>query len=150
MWNCDYLLNQVIRQYNVPQNHYYYSEKARELFNGHLKVKNNELKTFKDCYYREQLICISTVEGRLYKGAANTPYNKAEEGKFLIKKDREFPFKDAFHLEHIIPITKIIEKLEKLNPDTCSDSDIANILIAITSLLMVVGKYIDKTERGTN
>lgn len=29
-------------------------------------------------------------------------------------------------------------------------SDIANILIAITSLLMVVGKYIDKTERGTN
>ncbi len=29
-------------------------------------------------------------------------------------------------------------------------SDIANIIIAITSLLMVAGKYIDKTERGAN
>lgn len=31
LWGSDYLLNQVLRQYDIPKDHYYVSERASKL-----------------------------------------------------------------------------------------------------------------------
>jgi len=32
LWGCNYLLNQVLRQYDIPKDHYYVSERAAKLW----------------------------------------------------------------------------------------------------------------------
>lgn len=118
LWNCDYLLNQAVRQYNVPQERYFYSVAAKELWES----LGFNIKDLKDFYYREMLEPKKeNVRCLLYSGSHNKPY-KDEVGS-----GDKFPFKDAFHLEHMIPVSTIIEKLKAL-PNDCSDKDIEDVL----------------------
>ncbi|MCQ2801520.1 MAG: hypothetical protein MJ222_02540 [Bacilli bacterium] len=117
LWNCDYLLNQVIRHYNIPQERYYYSKEAKELWIS----LGFELKDLKTKYYREQINPLKdNVRCLLFSGSSNKPYKES------VSSSDAFPFKDAFHLEHIVPIAKIIEELvELVEPN---DADIEKVL----------------------
>lgn len=117
LWNCDYLLNQVIRHYNIPQDRYYYSKEAKELWES----LGFELKDLKTKYYREQINPLNdNVRCLLFSGSSNKPYKES------VSSSETFPFKDAFHLEHIVPIAKIIEELVELVEPT--DADIEKVL----------------------
>lgn len=117
LWNCDYLLNQVIRHYNIPQERYYYSKEAKELW----KSLGFELKDLKTKYYREQINPLKdNVRCLLFSGSSNKPYKES------VSSSDAFPFKDAFHLEHIVPIAKIIDELAELVEPT--DVDIEKVL----------------------
>lgn len=117
LWNCDYLLNQVIRHYNIPQERYYYSKEAKELWES----LGFELKDLKTKYCREQINPLNNnVRCLLFSGSSNKPYKES------VSSSDAFPFKDAFHLEHIVPIAKIIEELvELVEPN---DADIEKVL----------------------
>lgn len=129
LWNCRYLLNQVVRQYNVPKERYFYSEKAEELFNnlGEQKDKDGKILHLQDCYYKEGMVCQNDgVRCPLYSGSHSKPWNEKEN--CVITKSQAFSFNDAFTLEHIIPVSKIIDQLLELDPDNCSDKEIYDIL----------------------
>ena len=120
IWNCDYLLNQVIRHYDIPQERYYYSKAAKELW----KSLGFDIKDLKTKYYREQITSLNNnVRCLLFKGSASEPY------KQVVNKGDVFPFNDAFHLEHVIPISKIIDELSSLdNPDDAQIEAVLNKL----------------------
>ena len=53
LWNTHYLLGQVLRQYDVPKERNYVSNKAKELWTK-LGIKED----INDFYYKEKLNCI--------------------------------------------------------------------------------------------
>ena len=99
-----YLLGQIIRQYNIPEDHYYISVAAEN------KWKELSNENIWDFVYRDSITCTSEVPicVEKYKNNEKTA-TKAE-----IIKGQNFIFRDIFHDEHIIPIRIIIENLINL------------------------------------
>lgn len=99
-----YLLGQIIRQYNIPEDHYYISVAAEN------KWKELSNENIWDFVYRDSITCTSEVPIYVdkYKNNEKTAI-KAE-----ITKGQNFIFRDIFHDEHIIPIRIIIENLINL------------------------------------
>ena len=108
--NADYILNQVLRQINIPEDHYLLSKEANDLWNK-LKPDGKYGKNIKDYWYRETLTVHSDepVEIKEYSGASKTPIVKK------VKDGDTFIFRNVFHLEHIYPIDMVIEDLKELN-----------------------------------
>ena len=108
--NGNYILNQALRQINIPDDHYLLSKGANDLWNK-LKPDGKYGKNIKDYWYREKLTVHSNepVEIKEYSGASKTPILKK------VKDGDTFIFKNVFHLEHIYPIDMIIEDLKELN-----------------------------------
>lgn len=102
--NCRYLLNQIIRQYRISNNHYLVS-KATLL---EWKRLGLEKKNIGDYYYHETIKLDGVYKYDRYKGAENAPTP--------IKSDW-FYFNDIFHLEHVVPIKMIIKHLFELKRD---------------------------------
>ncbi len=120
LWDCDYLLGQILRHYDVPWNHYYYSKGFIDLW---IKLGMNEDDRRK-YHYHEKIICQNDgVKCFLYTGASKTPNNVDDP---ILKKGDCFPYRDAFHLEHIVPISHIVDMLVKLENPT--DEQIENVL----------------------
>lgn len=96
-----YLLGQIIRQYNIPEDHYYISVAAEKKWN---ELSN---KNIWDFVYRYSITCTSEVpvSVKKYKN------NEKEPTKDVIKNGENFIFRDIFHDEHIIPVKVIVEKL---------------------------------------
>lgn len=120
IWNCNYLLNQVLRQISIPDENKLVSKAARKLWN---EIDPEGNKNINDYYYHEKIIATkSGAKIKIYKGANKNP----TEEKVLNKGD-SFIFKDVFHLEHVVPISKIIDELikldeqEELNYETLND-----------------------------
>lgn len=110
IYNADYILNQVLRQINIPEDHYLLSKEANDLWNK-LKPDGKYGKNIKDYWHRETLTVHynEPVEIKEYSGASKTPIVKK------VKDGDTFIFRDVFHLEHIYPIDMIIEDLKELN-----------------------------------
>lgn len=113
LWNCDYLLNQIIRHYNVPDDHWYYSEEAKKLWED-LGMPISEFKNQYDTYWIKPKK--QDVQYKHFKGTSNV--GKDQTG--------DFRFNNVFHIEHIIPIAVIIKELTELND--LSDQSIMNVL----------------------
>lgn len=105
LWGSDYLLNQVLRQYDIPKDHYYVSERASKLWK---RITSEEIM---DYYYQKKVTldkADGTVTLRCYKGSSShytewTPQN-----------GDKLTYRDVFHDEHIVPIKIIINELVKL------------------------------------
>lgn len=114
LWACKYLLNQVLRQINVPPERWYVSIKAKELWSelsddDFFKYTYNNKVAVKKDYCSKQI--------GLYKGAQNQPYGYLSE--------EQFAFNDIFHDDHIVPISVIEAELIALeNPTTEAVSEI--------------------------
>ena len=111
-----YLLGQIIRQYNIPEDHYYISVAAEN------KWKELSNENIWDFVYRDSITCTSEVpvSVKKYKN------NEKDPTKDVIKNGENFIFRDIFHDEHIIPIRVIIENLLKL--DTLTYENVEKIL----------------------
>lgn len=114
IWNCYYLLNQILRQVSVPEKNKYVSVEAKKLWDAIGPVcKGNSSNDINDYYYHEKII--ATKDGAEifeYKGSSNKPISETPR---RLKKGDSFIFRDVFHVEHIVPITMIIEELVELD-----------------------------------
>lgn len=105
LWGCNYLLNQVLRQYDIPKDHYYVSERAAKLWESITSGK------IMDYYYKCRVVldkADGTVVLKCYKGASNS-YTE-----WTPKKGEKLIYRDVFHDEHIVPINVLIKELVEL------------------------------------
>ena len=102
---CSYLLNQTIRQYRIPQNHYFVSEKALALWK---KIRTDSIFNYT---YRDRIIKntddVVTIEK--YRGGEKNPYMSTN-----IYRGNAFTYNDVFTDEHIVTVSNIIKELQSL------------------------------------
>lgn len=106
LYNCRYLLSQVLRQYNLPLEHYLVSKKAYEKWS---KIRSDNIFNYK---YRDTIYKTTDdyVVVDKYKGSNKEPYEK----DVVVKKGESFVFNDVFTDEHVVPINIIIKELLSL------------------------------------
>lgn len=101
--SCSYLLNQTIRQYQIPENHYFISKKAFELWS---KISTDSILKYT---YRDKII--KNIPGIVYidkyKGSEKLAYEKG----CLLDKGDSFIYNDVFTDEHVVTVSNIIEEL---------------------------------------
>lgn len=97
------LLNQVIRQYIIPFDHWLLSVNAHKLWRSITKSRIEKYT------YRQMVVCnkVNKKKVKIFKGALK----KGEE--ITIEKGKNIPFNNLFTAEHMITITDIIDTLEK-------------------------------------
>lgn len=112
-----YLINQSIRQYDIPSNHWHVSEKALELWN---ELTNSKIENY---HYNDKVICDKLSKPKsikLYKGGnGKGTYKKLSYGD-------SFKFNAVFHEDHVIPVSLISEKI--VNSKMINYSSIKDIL----------------------
>jgi len=104
LWGTAYLLNQFLRQLEIPKSRRLVSKKADALWKS--LVGDEDIN---DYYYQDKVTVKHDGKVKKYSGASKTPYFDGE-----IKTGSSFTFKDVFHEEHIVPIAVIINDLEEL------------------------------------
>lgn len=106
IWLCNiqYLLNQFLRQISVPKERCLISQKAQEKWKS--LVGDEDINKY---YYREKVEVKNHGFISEYKGAKNDPEKERE-----VNPGDTFIFRDLFHLEHVVPISVIIDELCKL------------------------------------
>ncbi len=140
---CSYILNQTLRQYHLPEDHYFISEKADELW---MRIsEENILK------YSGRKRVKKTIEGDvyidLYKGSEKNPHQQ----NFLIKHGDCFVFNDVFTDEHIVPISDIIKELLTLpNCDYDSVKKVLDKMYICKILKQEDRRIVRKSGRPTN
>lgn len=104
--NCGYLLGQTLRQYAVPEDHYFVSDEAYKLW---LKIRTDSIFNYT---YRDKIVKNNddVVFIDKYKGSERKPY---QENVQLSIGD-SFIFNDVFTDEHVVPINIIIKELISL------------------------------------
>lgn len=124
IWNADYLLNQLLRQVDVPPERYLLSKGAKEMWEK-LKPTGNKGDQITSYYYREKLTIHNNINEKvdLYKGAENSPSNFVE-----IKEGNTFIYKDIFHHEHTVPVYVIKNKLLDLKDEDLTKENVKKIL----------------------
>lgn len=105
-----YLLGQTVRNLWNREGHKLISKKAQELWNS-LEVGEPIFDYWyqKRVYYKN----VTPVPVKGYIGANGKPAWETEL-KFNQKGD-SFPFRQVFHIEHIVPVSVIIEQLMSLD-----------------------------------
>lgn len=106
--NNKYIFNQILRHIWINPENVFVSEEALAL-STKLEIED-EIFNY---HYREKVTCNNEdpIELRIYKGASND-YLVNQFGK---TKNKYFTFRDIFHIDHIIPISTIVEKLMSIN-----------------------------------
>lgn len=128
LWGCKYLLNQVLRQIDVPTSHMFVSKKARELWED-IDPRDEEGKkiNIKNCYYHEKLLPQNKETPVFrYSGSNKSPTTTKKEAI-----GESFIFRDIFHVEHIVPVVMIIDELKnvyKNNGNAITDDQINELL----------------------
>lgn len=142
LWGSEYLLNQTIRQYNQPKEHYFISEKAYEVWN---RITSENIM---DKYYRER-VALDRTDGSItlkcYKG------NSRQFTEWTPNKGDVLTYRDVFHDEHIVPIKMIIKELVELKD--LNYESVENILskIRVCKMLKEEDKKIkNKSNRSTD
>ena len=109
IYNADYLLNQILRNLYLPDDHYLLSKGAKELWDK-LSPTGENGGDIQKYWYREKLVvkCKTPVKVNEFKGASNKGIERT------LEYGNSFIFRDIFHLEHMIPIEVIIKQLERL------------------------------------
>lgn len=115
---CKYLLNQTIRQLQLPDDHILISEKAQNIWNS-ITTEN-----IKDYYYQKVVTKITDddVVVDKYKGSIKKAYETVS-----LKKYDKFHYRDVFIDEHIVPVSDIIDALLLL-PDHHDYNSVLEIL----------------------
>ena len=135
LWNANYLLNQILRQYRINPDHIFVSVAADK------RWRELTEKEMKDYNYTMEVPLKNDAELELYKGAEKNHH------KVNMAKGHKFKFREIFHDEHIIPISMIIKKLidlEELNYNNVQE--ILNNLY-ICRILKSESKIIDKNNK---
>ena len=138
-----YILNQALRQYVLPKNHYFVSEKAFELWT---KISTDDIFNYE---YQNKVVKNTDdfVMIDKYKGGEKNPRQK----DVPLQKGQSFIYKDVFTDEHIVTVSNIIDELLKLPSYTYSS--IASVLdkMYICKMLKSEDRSIkNRINRSTN
>ena len=102
---CKYLLNQTIRQYQIPKDHYFVSEAALELWR---KIRRDSIFNYT---YRDSVV--KTIDEPVwidkFNGSRKEPYQS-----LYLNRGESFTFNDVFTDEHIVTVSDIIKELKAL------------------------------------
>lgn len=140
IWSANYLLNQILRQYYIDDNHILVSKKAQEVWNQ-IAVEE-DIKRFN---YRNTFTAKIDVEINMYFGA------KKDGEQTLIKQGQKVIWNNIFHDEHTIPINVIIKELCSL--ETLNYANVSKVLdkIYICKMLKEEDRNItEKSNRSSN
>jgi hypothetical protein len=120
-----YLLNQSIRQYDIPDGNRHLSVKADKLWKQVMPTTENIM----NYHYKQMVHCKNSsdedVNLELYKG--NT--RKTFETKTLQPiEEWEFEFRKVFHEEHVVPVQAIVDYLVQQEVNTLNAESIKKLL----------------------
>ena len=140
IWSAYYLLNQILRQYYIDDNHVLISKKAQELWEK-IAVEPN-IKRFN---YRNTFTAKVNIDIDMYYGA------KKEGVLTSVKKGQKVIWNKIFHDEHTIPVNIIIKELCSL--DNLNYESVLKVLDKIYICKMLKEedrKIIQKSDRPSN
>lgn len=141
LWGCDRLLNQALRLYQIPDDHYLISEKAKDLW---AKITTKPIKDFNYqrpvTYEFNEPLMVDCYTGN---GNAFVTKNLLDE--------HPFPYRDVFHDDHVVPLKIIIEELVALdNPTYENVLPILNKIFICRMLKREDRDLKNKTARANN
>ena len=103
LWNANYLLGQIIRQYKIAESNFYISKAALDAWSA---ISDSDILNYS---YRDKVKCTKgPADVKVYKGASS------QYEEVTVDRDNTFVFNDIFHDEHIIPINVVIKELRGL------------------------------------
>lgn len=122
-----YLLNQAVRQYIIPQDHWHISEEAKKVWDS---ITDDDIRKFTF----QQQINIDKVDDTMEIGES-----------ILIEGGKKTPFNKIFICEHITPVSDVIKVLEK-RKDSLTSELVAELLdkMHIARILQSENKEIEK------
>ena len=140
LWNADYLLGQIIRQYKIASSNFYISKAAFDVWTA---ISDSDIQNYS---YRDKVKCTKgPADVKVYKGASS----KYEE--VTLSCDNTFVFNDVFHDEHIIPINVVIKELRGLTDyNYKSVSEILNKICICRMLKEEDRRIKEKSKRPFN
>lgn len=144
LWGVDYLLGQILRQIDVPDERRHLSDKAQELW-GRLEIGEDIWRySYQDTVNYDLSAPVSV---KRYKGASSQPENGGE----VLEGKGHFIFREVFHDEHIVPIGDILESLMSIKKEQLTEEMISDHLdrIRICRMLKSEDREIHKKyKRG--
>ena len=104
----NYILNQAIRGYIIPNDNWHLSETAKELWES---ITSDDIRKYN---YNQPITCdrANQTPAIIYVG------NSSKGSDVKIKKGDKIPFNKLFSAEHMTPVADIIKELEKLEDIT--------------------------------
>ncbi len=133
-----YLLNQSIRQLAFRKGHRCVSKAAFTLWNN-LQVRQPIFN-----YWYQKPVCYNNSEPvtvSFYRGAGSEPFLRKEikfEGK-----NSCFPFRQVFHVEHVVPVNVILNQLLNVNLSDNKEKVYENIHTVLDKIYLC---YMTKEE----
>lgn len=124
--SCSYLFGQIVRQWKIPEDHYFVSQRALDFWN-----KLGQKSSIFNHRWRDPIKVINLpydVEVKTFKGATRTGES------YIIHKGTDndwFFYRQVFHDEHIVCIGDVIDKLISLKGDELNENNIVEILNSI-------------------
>lgn len=104
----DYLLNQAIRQYIIPEENWHLSKAAKELWDS---ITSEDIRKYN---YKQPITCDRAEQTPAKKFVGNN----STGSDIKIKRGDRIPFNKLFSAEHMTPIADIIKELKALNDIT--------------------------------
>lgn len=145
LWNCRDLLNDAIRDWNMPEENNYVSESAYNLW-LEIAGPNENINGYWDAYYFK--CTCERIELDVYKGGSKEP-----AGTKTYLKGQKIRFNDIFTVEHIIPVKVLYDELldtYRNNGNKISDEEIVSILnkMCIARVLKSEDKKFSRYKRA--
>lgn len=104
----DYLLNQAIRQYIIPEENWHLSKAAKELWDS---ITSEDIREYN---YKQPITCDRAEQTPAKKFVGNN----STGSDIKIKKGDIIPFNKLFSAEHMTPVSDIIKELKALDDIT--------------------------------
>jgi hypothetical protein len=104
----DYLLNQAIRQYIIPDENWHLSKAAKELWDS---ITSEDIRKYN---YKQPITCDRAEQTPAKKFVGNN----STGSDIKIKRGDRIPFNKLFSAEHMTPVSDIIKELKALNDIT--------------------------------
>lgn len=122
-----YLLNQAVRQYIIPQDHWHISEAAKKVWDS---ITDDDIQKFTF----QQQININKFDDTMEIGES-----------IIIEEGKKMPFNKIFISEHITPVSDVIKVLEH-RQDSLTPELVAELLdkMHIARILQSENKEIEK------
>ena len=137
--NLKYILNQLLRQYDIPQDHVFISEEASNHWNS---ITNDDITKFN---YNDKFT-LKTPLNEIYKGANKSPQTLDKP----IAAGRKIEFRKVFHEEHIIPIDNIIKMFIALDENDLTYDNVKKILDNIYICKMLKSENANLSHKRPN
>ena len=139
--NYEYLLNQIIREYIIPDNHWWISEAADKLWHS---ITNKNISQYR---YRQKILC-DKADGtqcvKKYTGNGNSFTTE------LVQNNSRHVFNSIFIAEHVIRVDEIIKQLVEISPLDCKTTRAILDKMHICRMLKEEERKLPEGDRGLN